>query len=158
MNRDYCEKEEWVVAAVRDGIPDAEILLHARNCPVCSEVLLITELLREESNLAGHELGTLPGAGLIWRKAQAATRQKAIAEATLPIRLVRTCAYVAAILSAAWLVFQSFQLSPERASSWPRLLVDKVWATASNEAALTAGMAGTLICIAVSSWYILREE
>jgi|SRR5579863_6076783 len=158
MDRDYCEHEERVVAAVRGGFFDTEILGHAHDCPVCSEVLRITELFREESKLAGHELSTLPDAGLIWQKAQAAARQKAIAEATLPIRLVRTCAYGVAILSAPWLVFESFRLWPGWVNSWPRLAANQVWATASNEAALVAGIAGTLVCIAVSSWYILREE
>jgi hypothetical protein len=101
MNEHFCEKEQQLVAALCGSSRDAEILGHARNCPVCSEVLLVSELLRESTQLATHELSALPDAALIWRKAQAWARQKAPVRATLPIRIARISAFFLAILTGS---------------------------------------------------------
>ena len=73
MKEHYCDKEQQVFAAVCANSCDIEILTHARNCPVCSEILLVTESLRDDSELIVHELTHLPDATVIWQKAQAVT-------------------------------------------------------------------------------------
>lgn len=152
MKERSCEKEQQLVAALFSNSPDVEILSHAHNCPVCSEVLLVTESLREGTELTTHELSALPDAAVIWRKAQAVAREKALARATLPIRIARICALVVAVFAAPWILVKSGQLWPEALGSgnWR-------WPSALNETALLLIITGT-VCIGLSSWYMLREE
>jgi hypothetical protein len=160
MNEHFCEKEQQVVAALCGSSRDAEILGHAGRCPVCSEVLLVSEFLRESTQLAAHELSALPDAALIWRKAQALAREKALVRATLPIRIARISAFVVAVLAAPWLIFESHQLWPVMPDFWPRHLsfTNRLWPSDSSETALPLALAATIICIGLSSWYMLREE
>jgi len=160
MNEHFCEKEQQVVAALCGSSRDAEILGHAGRCPVCSEVLLVSEFLRESTQLAAHELSALPDAALIWRKAQALAREKALVRATLPIRIARISAFVVAVLAAPWLIFESHQLWPVMPDFWPRHLsfTNRLRPSDSNETALPLAITATIICIGLSSWYMLREE
>jgi hypothetical protein len=159
MNEAYCEKEQQIVAALCGSSRDAEILGHARTCPVCSEVLLVAELLREGSQISTRELSAVPDAGLVWRKAQALAREKALFRATLPIRLARISALVIAVLAAPWLVLESRQLWPWMADFWPRHLsfTNRLWPSDLNATALLLAITGTLVCT-LSAWYMLREE
>lgn len=158
MMQSNCEQEPALAAAVRSGTLNADLLSHAGSCPVCSEVLLVTELLREESACLEHELRT-PDAVVLWRKAQARAREEALARAILPIRIARTCAYAFAILAAPWVAFE-FPRQP----SWLSNLGFKHLAAldGSRLAALTGttlvGVTLTFLGIVLSSWYILREE
>lgn len=151
--KEYCEKEQRVMAELRGDWPDVEVVRHARTCPVCSEVLLVAESLREESQLAVHELSGLPDAAVIWRRAQSVAREKALARATLPIRVARISTLVIAVLAAPWVLVKSGQL-------WPELLVSMNWRwpSAFSESVLLLIITGTILCIGFSSWYMLREE
>lgn len=159
MNEAYCEKEQQVVAALYSSSRDGEILGHARSCPVCSEVLLVAEFLRESTRIATHELSALPDAGLIWRKAQALAREKALARVALPIRIVRISALVVAVLAAPWLIVESHRLWPWTVDLWPGHLsfTNRLWPSELNETALLLVITGTLVCT-LSAWYMLREE
>jgi len=139
---------------------DAGILGHARSCPVCSEVLLVAEFLRESAQLATHELSALPDAALIWGKAQNLAREKALLRPTLPIRIVRISAFVVAVLAAPRLILESHQLWPPMADLWLRHLssTNRLWASDFNETVLVLAITDTIICIGLSSWYMLREE
>ena len=168
MKEEYCEKEQTLAAALHRGTLNSDLLGHAGSCPVCSAVLLFTEFLREESASLEREL-RLPDATVIWRKAQARAREKALAKATLPIRIARTCAYALAILAAPWLALE-FSGRP----SWlPNLglphpisidltsitltPIDGNWLAALT-GTMVIGITATFLGIALSSWYMLREE
>jgi hypothetical protein len=173
MKENDCGKEQELVAALRGGRLNAQLLGHAGSCPACGEVLLVAKFLHEESASLDREL-RLPDATTIWRKAQARAREKALAKATLPIRIARTCAYTVAVLAAPWIILE---FSP-RPSWLPDLglrhlisidLPSINWASfaltstdGNRLAALTGtmvvGITATLLGIAVSSWYMLREE
>jgi hypothetical protein len=159
MNEAYCEKEQQVVAALCDSSGDTEILGHARSCPVCSEVLLVAEFLRESTQIATHEFSALPDASLIWRKAQGLAREKALARATLPIRLAKISAFIVAVFAAPWLIVENRQLWAWMAEFWPRHLssTNRLWPSDLNETALLLAITGTLVCT-LSAWYMLREE
>lgn len=154
MKEHYCDKEQQVVAAICTNAHDAEILSHPRNCPACSEVLLVTESLREGMELTPHELSGLPEAALIWRKAQSVAREKALARATLPIRVARICTLVVAVLAAPWVISES------KLWLWPRPLssLSWMWSSALSETVLLLLLTATVFCIGLSSWYMLREE
>ena len=62
MNEHYCEREQEFAAALAGGGPGAEILNHARECAVCSEVLLVGGFLLEGAQLSSHEIENLPDA------------------------------------------------------------------------------------------------
>ena len=160
MNEHFCEKEQQVVAALRGSSRDAGILGHVPSCPVCSEVLMVAEFLRESARLATHELSALPDAALIWQKAQNLAREKALLRPTLPIRIVRISAFVVAVLAAPRLILESHQLWPPMADLWLRHLssTNRLWAPDLNETALVLEITGTILCIGLSSWYMLREE
>jgi hypothetical protein len=158
MKENDCAKEQELVAALHDGTLNTELLSHAGSCTVCADVLRVAAFLHEESASLDREL-RLPDATVIWRKAQARAREKAFAKATLPIRIARTCAYVMAVLAAPWIVLE-FSARP----SWlPDLGLRHLASIDGNRlAALTGtmlvGMTATLLGIALSSWYMLREE
>ena len=159
MTELYCEKEQQVAEALRSGSWSLELNEHARQCGVCSEVLAVANFLREEANLAEHELSAAPDAGLVWRKAQALTREKALVRATLPIRIAMACAFVVAIVGLPWMIVQ-YQV-------WPRMIelsqgrvppIRGFWTSDMTERMLLVASTGTLICIGLSSWYMMREE
>jgi hypothetical protein len=158
MKKQHCETEQAVVAALYGGTLNAELLAHAAGCVFCSDVLLVTEFLREESASVGRELRT-PDAAVIWRKAQGRAREKALARATLPIRVVRTCSFTLAILAAPWIVFEF-----SRRPAWlPNIglkhlsSMDGNWLAALTGTTLLS-ITSMFICIALSSWYMLRAE
>jgi predicted anti-sigma-YlaC factor YlaD len=154
----FCEREAETVAALLSGSANAEVESHMQSCQVCLEISLVCKSLRETVDLPERRLNALPDAGLVWRKAQARSREKAIAGATRPILIVKFVSYAVALLFSLWLVavgqsqlgFVSTYLGiattyVER--SWPIL----------NEALILSSIS-TLVVIAFSSWYILREE
>ena len=159
MNEHYCEKEQQVADALRSDSCSLELREHVRQCPVCSEVLLVANFLREETSLSEHELSALPDGSLIWRKTQALAREKALVRATLPIRIARTCTFVVAVLATPWLILE-YQLWPRMMDFWPRYLppINRFWPSDLTESTLLLAFTGTLICIGLSSWYMVWEE
>ena len=159
MNELYCEKEQEVVAALTGISHDAEILDHARECAVCSEVLRVGEFLRGGEQLAPREIESLPDATLVWRKAQAMALEKALGQATLPIRVVRIVACAAGMFAAPLLLHQSHWLWPGLTDLSLRHLwsTSRLWPSGSNELALLLAMTGAIFAIGLSSWYMLRD-
>jgi hypothetical protein len=159
MNERYCEKEQEVAAALAGSTRDAEILNHARECAVCSEVLLVREFLREGAQLAPKEIENLPDATLVWRRAEATALEKALGRATLPIRAVRIVACAAGVFAAPLLVHQSRRLWPRLTELWLQHLssTSRHWPSGSNELALLLAITGAIFLISLSSWYMLRD-
>jgi len=160
MKIPYCEHEQAVIAALQAGSLPHHLLVHVGGCPVCSEVMLVTEGLLEEAALA-NDHPHLPDASVIWRKAQARAREQALAWATLPIRIVRNCAYALAILASPWLIVQISHPPAWMLSlgfrHFPRVQMDGNWLAALSGTTLL-GMVATFFCIGLSSWYMLREK
>ena len=173
MKENYCEKELELLAALRAGTLNAELLGHAGSCPACLEVVLVAEFLREEGRCLDRQL-TPSNPAAIWRKAQARAREKALVKATLPIRIARTCAYAVAVLAAPWIVLElagrpswlpdlglrhliSTCLASVNSGSIALTHVDANWMAALTGTMLV-GITATFLGIALSSWYMLREE
>jgi hypothetical protein len=154
----YCEKEQAVVAALRSGSLYDELLVHVSSCPFCAEVLLVMDSLREEPAFAQDE-PRMCDAARIWQRAQGLAREKTVARATLPIRIVWTFACVAAIFAMPWLVLVLLKLPLGMADLGLThfSLLDRPWSpTLTSSMLLSVTVA--LICIGFSSWYMLREE
>jgi hypothetical protein len=160
MNEQYCEKEQAVAAALAGGTRDAEILMHARECAVCSEVLLVREFLREGAQLAPQEIQNLPDATLVWRRAQATALERTLVRATLPIWAVRIVACAAGAFAAPSLVHQSRRLWPRLTEVWPPHIwsTSRLWPSGSNELALLLVITGAIFLIGLSSWYMLQDS
>ena len=159
MNGNYCEKEQQLGEALRSDSCTLELQEHARQCPVCHDVLLVANFLREEANLRGQELSTLPEARSIWRETQALAREKALVWATLPIRIVKTSAFVVAVVAMTWCVFE-YRIWRVGTNLGHRDLspVTRLWPSALSDSTLLLVSTGTLICIGLSSWYMIREQ
>jgi hypothetical protein len=160
MKDQYCERDQEVAAAAAGGLSDASILAHARNCPICSEILLVAEFLAEDKTLAAHEMSPLPDAITVWRKAQSLTREKALVRATLPIRAARLVAFAIGAISVPLLILRSRWL-------WPALSdlrfghipsAHEVWPADLSASLLMLSISGAFVLIGLGSWYMLREE
>jgi len=108
MKRMYCEQEARLVQALSSGSLSSALEKHAAECPICGEVMLVTELLRSGMEESPPQL---PDAGLVWWKAQLASRRAAMQRATVALGIVRLLAYSAAVAVVAWTLFEALRLS-----------------------------------------------
>jgi hypothetical protein len=110
MKVPQCEKEQAVTEMLQCGrwpeACDPALRIHVENCPVCSEVALVGQLLREENASLLAEV-KLPNAGLVWWKAQLRARREAAELATRPIALAERFAVACGLASLlAFLVWK----------------------------------------------------
>lgn len=114
MTIPQCDREQNVIDALKSGRWDGpwgeEIRKHAAGCTVCTEVLLVATAMRREDELT-HSAVRLPGAGLVWWKAQLAARRAAEQRATEPIAWAERLAQFLGVLTVLGLVFWQ----------WPRI-------------------------------------
>ena len=157
MKPSSCARETEVIASLlNDGMTD-DLCAHVSLCEVCSEVMQVTHALLPEVAPASAELRP-PDASVVWRRAQSLAREKAIANATAPIRIARISSLVAAALALLWLV-----LTVPTSLSWiPNPVnhfrtVNLSFSGAAN-AMLLLGTVGTMFLITLSSWYVLHEK
>ena len=157
MKPNSCTREPEVVAALLHGTLTDGLKTHASACEVCSEVVQVAGGLLHEVVPASMELRP-PDASVIWRRAQSAAREKAIAKATQPIRLARIGTVVAAAIALPWLVV-SLPNSPLWIADFTRrfMIVDSSFSGTATGTILL-GAIGSLFLISLSSWYMLREE
>jgi hypothetical protein len=156
MTPQICGTEQAVLAALRNGNLSGDLLVHLETCPLCSEMAMTVEVLRPEAARVEGGLKP-PDPAIILRRAQQRAREEALARATLPIRVTLACTVFVSILSAPWLVAYCMRLP------WEFLLLRPVYFLQRNlpdalPGSLVIGMAATLVCVALSSWLVLREE
>jgi hypothetical protein len=156
MTPQICETEHAVLAALQSGNLSGDLLVHLETCPLCSEMAMTVEELRPEAARLEESLKP-PDPAIIFRGAQQRAREEALARATLPIRITLACTVVVSILSAPWLIAYLMKLP------WELPLLRPVYFLQRNlpdtlPGSLVIGMTATLLCIALSSWFILREE
>jgi len=162
MNRAICEREEQTTAAIRSGPVSQEIASHAQHCAACAEILLVGEFLRTNAALPVHEPVPSSSPTFIWQRAQRRATQQAVHRALRPIRFMTVIACIAFACSPwlRWLLPMGKELS----TSWSKAFdldlafVSKAWPATATEATLFLGLSGTVILLALSSWYMLREE
>ena len=162
MTRTICQHEDHTSAAVLRGTVNAEITIHARQCRVCADILLVGNLLREDHAVLPQEYAVLPDAGAIWHKAGLRATQQALHVALRPIRFMKIIAIIA-LLSSPWLRFL-LPLGKELFSSLMRNLdfslplAPRTWPATPSQVAILLGFAGATILLSVSSWYLVRQE
>lgn len=150
-----CDQENAITAAAHSASLSPEQLLHARTCATCEAVLIAMAALESEAD-ALVSLRPLD-ASVVWRRAQQRAREKALARATLPIRIALACTFIFTAFSMPWIVSALLRWMPS--FEFLKLITpwDHSWlATISGTAAI--GITATLICIALSSLVVLREH
>jgi hypothetical protein len=156
MTLQNCENEQAVLEELQNGNLSGELLAHVESCPLCSEIVMAVEVLRPEAARLDRSLRP-PDATMIFRQAQQRAREEALARATLPIRITLACTVIVCILSAPWLIAYLMRLP------WALSLLRPVYFLQRSlpdalPGTLVIGMAATLVCVALSSWFVLREE
>jgi hypothetical protein len=156
MNDFSCDREQEIVSALRSGTLGPDLLRHTDTCPVCADVVAVTQFSQEEARIA-LEL-PLPDASFIWRKAQLRSRHEAMARATRPIRVLTNLAYVAAVVAGLWLVINVAGL-PTWLSELNNYRVPIMHlASGYLSATVLMGGIGTLLCAYLGSSYLLLSD
>jgi len=157
----HCEREPEIVTATRLGQMNPQLQTHARECPVCSELFVVTTWLKEASVLSANEHGALLPADFSWKKAREHARQMAVTKALRPIRFMTTFAVLA--FASLPLLGAISPFVRQWIAQWSDILdATSVRLSASFPAltgpAVLLGGSGMLVFLALSSWYVLRTE
>lgn len=156
MKFQFCEHEQAVGVAAQQGNLTEELLTHARGCKVCHDIVWIAAALQAHA-LDRDERLRPPDSVIVWERAQQAARQQAIAKAALPIRMALAGSAIVSILSLPWLlrfIRDAVFKFPIVRSGTP---VNTDW-IATLSGATGFALSATVICIAVSSWLLARQE
>lgn len=102
MKPAQCAYEERVARTAQSGDWSPALRAHADQCPMCSEVALVSSFLQAEAELARAE-AFLPDPGCIWWKAQLASKSAAAERAVRPIALMEKLAFVCAVFGVGFL-------------------------------------------------------
>jgi hypothetical protein len=107
MSSMECLREQEILEAVNYGRYSEELKAHASQCAVCSDVVQVATVLREDLE-GGLAYVRVPSAGLVWWRAEIRSRQDAMRTASRPITWVQafggacTAGVGIALLSRAW--------------------------------------------------------
>jgi hypothetical protein len=75
-----CDREQQVIEATRNGLWTSSLRDHLRHCALCTQTELIAASLRGDA-VKAERLLDLPPAGMVWRRAQATRRERAVQRA-----------------------------------------------------------------------------
>jgi hypothetical protein len=101
-----CDWEQQVIEATGNGLWSSSLRAHLRDCALCTQTELIVTALRADAARAEHLLD-LPPAGVVWRRAQARRRERALQRATRrPFLIVGALGAVYAVVLLLWGMFQ----------------------------------------------------
>jgi hypothetical protein len=162
MNNIICAREDQTLAATRSGTIDHDTAQHAQHCPKCAEILLLSQFLRDESNLTHQEQTALPSPRQIWQKAQNRSQEYAVRLALRPIRFMKIAAVIA-FLCAPWLR-SLLPAGTDMFGSWTKNfgieldLISRMWPAMASQGVILLGFAAATILLSVSSWYMVRQE
>ena len=144
-----CDREQQVIEATRNGLWTASLRAHLRHCALCSQTELIVTSLLEDAARA-ERLFDLPPAGVVWRRAQARRRQRALQRATRrPFLIVGALGAVYSVVLLLWGIFQIPQ-------SVYRLVIAPPGLT--EHVALTGVVLSAILAIAGSCVFVLETR
>ena len=97
-----CRHEADVLAAVSTGRwperVDATLRAHVETCALCRDLITVVAAFEAEMDqLPARETGALPGAGLVWWRAQMRARQDAARLAVRPISVAQALAFAGTV-------------------------------------------------------------
>jgi hypothetical protein len=104
-----CEREQQIIEAARNGSWSFSLRAHLQQCALCVQTEQIVAGLREDVAKT-ERLRDLPPAGMVWRRAQARRRERALQRAARrPFLIV---GLLGAVYSVVFLLWGFFQISP----------------------------------------------
>jgi hypothetical protein len=104
MKSDFCDLEETIALALARGPLPEELSRHAAGCAHCSDLLLISQFLKEAAP-ATDEAARLPAAGLIWWKAQLAARREHAERAVVAIDIMQKLTLAVSLVAVVGCAF-----------------------------------------------------
>jgi hypothetical protein len=111
MNAIECPRESDVLDALASARwphrVDRELTDHVASCNICSDVLIVAEAMREDSDAIWRE-ASVPSSGQVWWRAEMRARQEAIREASRPITVAYGVAALAGLtlmVAAGWFMW-----------------------------------------------------
>jgi hypothetical protein len=116
-----CRHEADLVAAVTSGrwpsAVDEALRQHVGSCPVCAEVLQVSELMTavEQETLADTRL---PSPGQVWWRAQVRARHEAAAVAARPVLVAQAVGAAAALGLVAGVISWQWPAIAQAAGTW----------------------------------------
>jgi hypothetical protein len=144
-----CDKEQQVIEATRNGLWASSLRAHMRHCALCTQTELIVTSLREDAAKV-ERLLDLPPAGMVWRRAQARRRERALQQAARrPFLIVGALGAVYAVVFLLWGIFQIPQ-------SVYRLLIARPGFT--EHVALTGAVLSAILAVAGSCVLVLETK
>ncbi len=155
-----CENEQAVAEAVRSDRWTPRLRAHTAECPVCAEVALVAQLLRQEDELARVK-ALLPNVGQIWRKAQIRSRQEAAEKAVQPIAVAERIGYASGILALvavlAWRWPQVLESLDRLSARWANAFASDHWPGEWN-LVLAVSTAAFLLFIGLAGYLVHTED
>jgi hypothetical protein len=146
-NRRWCEREADVVRSLRMGSLSSELHEHVLSCVVCAETRSAAEVMLQTASVLRVEDG-LPGAGLVWSRAQARKREMDVKRATRPLIVMRVLSVIYVALCAGWALHSFWgSVSMELVLGWDAFRSDIVG----------FGAAMALLAIAIGAGYLLYD-
>jgi hypothetical protein len=101
-----CEREQQVIEATRNGVWVSSLRAHLRDCAHCAQTELIAASLQEDAAQL-ERLPDLPPAHVIWRRAQASRRERALQRATRrPFLIVGALGAVYSVVFLLWAILR----------------------------------------------------
>ena len=101
-----CDREQQVIEATRNGVWASSLRAHLRHCALCTQTELIVASLQEDAAKV-ERLLDLPPAGVVWRRAQARRRERALQRAARrPFLVVGALGAVYSVVFLLWGIFQ----------------------------------------------------
>ena len=101
-----CDREQQVIEATRNGVWASSLRAHLRDCEVCAQTELIAASLRGDA-VKAERLLDLPPAGMVWRRAHATRRERAVQRAARrPFLIVGALGIVYSVVFLLWGIFQ----------------------------------------------------
>ena len=101
-----CDREQQVIEATRNGLWTSSLRDHLRHCALCTQTELIAASLRGDA-VKAERLLDLPPAGMVWRRAQARRRERALQRAARrPFLIVGALGTVYSVVFLLWGIFQ----------------------------------------------------
>ena len=145
MNRYSCEKETKVLEAL--GSWDADLRAHVKDCPHCSDVVMVAKFLQQEAEVEP----TLPKAEFIWWKSQLMARHRTVKQVTRPITWAGNLACLTSGLTLLWFLFAS------REGAVSPLKLEAFW-TGDLAVVVLLGSCVAVLCALLGSAYLVLVE
>jgi hypothetical protein len=112
MRQGTCEREPFVIAAMRSGIWPADLEDHIAACASCAETKRIAQQLQHAAKIAAQT--PPPAVNIVWQRVRAQRQRQALRRATQCVTVMSILAAVYAIGLTAWYLPQLWHMQPSQ--------------------------------------------